>query len=118
MTYTVTKSFASTLIFGSFLLSHGAFAAEEAKTAVEHGKELAVNLCQACHHFEGTEQAGTVAPPLVAMKARFPERQKLYEIIYDPHVATKSHTMMPPFGRNGLVDDNQIQLIIDFLYTL
>jgi sulfur-oxidizing protein SoxX len=52
------------------------------------------------------------------MKARFPERQKLYEIIYDPHVATKSHTMMPPFGRNGLVDDNQIQLIIDFLYTL
>ena len=110
--------FSGTLIMGSLLISHSAVAAQKAATAVDQGKALAINLCQACHQFEGTNQAGTVGPPIVAMKARFPDRQKLYEIIYDPHVAIKPYTMMPPFGRNGLVDEQQIQLIIDFLYTL
>ena len=121
MKYIITTIFtcvASTLIIGSFLISHNAIAAEKAKTPLEQGKELTINLCQACHQFEGTNQAGTVGPPLLAMKARFPDSKKLYEIIYDPHVAIKSDAMMPPFGRNGLVDDNQTQLIIDFLYTL
>lgn len=118
MKCTMTKSFAGTLIMGSFLMSTGTVVAEQAKAPLEQGKELAINLCQACHQFEGTNQAGTVGPPIVAMKERFPDQQKLYEIIYDPHVAIKSYTMMPPFGRNGLVDDKQIQLIIDFLYTL
>lgn len=108
---------AGTLIMGCFLISHNAIAAEKAKTPLEQGKELTINLCQACHQFEGTNQAGTAGPPMVAMKARFPDKNRLYEIIYDPH-AIKPHTMMPPFGRNGLVDDKQLQLIIDFLYTL
>ncbi len=107
-----------TLVMGSLLGSNEAIAAEKAKTPLEQGKELTVTLCQACHQFEGTNQAGTVGPAIVAMKARFPDRKKLYEIIYDPHVAIKPYTMMPPFGRNGLVDEHQIQLIIDFVYTL
>ena len=121
MKYIITTIFtcvAGTLITGTVLTSHDAIAAEKAGTPLEQGKELTINLCQACHQFEGTNQAGTVGPPILAMKARFPDRKKLYEIIYDPQVAIKSYTMMPPFGRNGLVDDHQIQLIIDFLYTL
>lgn len=109
---------AGMLIIGVFLISPGVIAAEKAKTPLEQGKELTIGLCQACHQFEGTTQAGTLGPPMVAMKARFPERNRLHDIIYDPHVAIKPHTMMPPFGRNGLVNENEIQLIIDFLYTL
>jgi sulfur-oxidizing protein SoxX len=121
MKYAVTRILtcvAATLIIGTFLISHDTSAADKAKTPLEQGKELTINLCQACHQFEGTTQAGTVGPPLLAMKERFPDSKKLYEIIYDPHVAIKSDTMMPPFGRNGLVDDSQIQLMIEFLYTL
>jgi sulfur-oxidizing protein SoxX len=37
--------------------------------------------CMACHTFAGLEktrlQAGNIAPPLVAMKSRFPDRAKL-----------------------------------------
>ena len=91
---------------------------EAEKTPLEQGKELAVEYCQACHFFEGTDQAGTVGPPLLAMKPRFPAREKIEGIIYDSQVTTKPHTMMPPFGRNGLLDEQQIQLIVDFLYTL
>lgn len=82
------------------------------------GKKLALQFCQACHHYEGTEQAGTVAPPLLKMKSRFPDRKKLYTIIYDPIKVLKPHTMMPPFGRNKLMDKTEINLLIDFLYTL
>jgi sulfur-oxidizing protein SoxX len=114
----ITAFIAGTLVFGSCVISHEAIAAEKTKSPLEQGKELAISLCQACHHFEGTDQAGTVGPPILAMKARFPDRKKLHEIIYDPHVAIKPHTIMPPFGRNGLVDENQIEMIIDFLYTL
>jgi sulfur-oxidizing protein SoxX len=91
---------------------------DTAKTPVEQGRELAVEFCQACHYFEGTDQAGTAGPPLLAIKPRFPDRQKLVEIINDPQVATKPYTMMPPFGRNGLIDQHQIELIVDYLYTL
>jgi sulfur-oxidizing protein SoxX len=93
-------------------------AAEPDKPAIEEGKQLALKFCQACHQYPGTDQAGTVAPPLLGMKARFPDRKKLYNIIYDPQVAIKSSTMMPPFGRNELLAKDEIQKIIDFLYTL
>ena len=97
-------------------------AAKESKTPtqspIQQGRDLSVEYCQACHYFEGTDQAGTLGPPLVAMKPRFPERQRLEQIIYDPHKAIKPYSMMPPFGRNGLLDSAQINLVIDYLYTL
>jgi sulfur-oxidizing protein SoxX len=93
-------------------------AGQSQQTTVEQGKKLALKFCQACHHYAGTEQAGTVAPPLMGIKARFPDRKKLYEIIYDPQVAVKKDTMMPPFGRNELLVKDEIEKIIDFLYTL
>ncbi len=114
-------SVASALVIGGLAISTGAAAAEKQekpKTPLEKGRDLTITMCQACHHFEGTDQAGTLGPPIVAMKARFPEKKRLYDIIYDPHVAIKSDTMMPPFGRNGLLDDKEIGLIIDYLYTL
>ena len=90
----------------------------DSKSSVDEGKDLSLKLCQTCHHYKDTEQAGTVGPPLIGMKARFPDRKKLYDIIYDPQVAIKKDTMMPPFGRNELIAKDQIEKIIDFLYTL
>lgn len=85
---------------------------------IAQGQEISLKFCQTCHEYQGTEQAGSVAPPLLGMKSRFPDRKKLYDIIYDPQVALKPHTMMPPFGRNKLLKEDEIQKVIDFLYTL
>lgn len=93
-------------------------AAESQSSNIDNGKRLALEYCQACHQYTGTEQAGNVAPPFVGMKARFPDRKKLFNIIYDPQVAMNKDTMMPPFGRNELLVDGEIEQIIDFLYTL
>lgn len=103
----------------SFLTLSIAVGAEQApQTPVEKGRAIAVDLCQACHTFPGADQAGTVGPEFIKMKARFPEREKLRAIIYDAHKALKRHTMMPPFGRHGFVDKEQTEQLIDFIYTL
>lgn len=109
-------------VIGVFVLSLAfsacALAAEAAESTIQEGKKLTLDFCQACHKYEGTEQAGTVAPPLVSMKSRFPDRKKLYDIIYNPQSALKPQTMMPPFGQNYLLSKEEIEKIIDFLYSL
>ena len=85
---------------------------------VSAGKKLALEFCVACHQFTGTTQAGSLGPPLLVMKSRFPDRKTIYNIIYDPAVAIRPHTMMPPFGRNKLLMKEEINKIIDFLYSL
>ena len=71
---------------------------------IEKGKQMPGSKkgnCLTCHMFEGGQQTGNVGPPMVAMKARFPERKALVEYIKDP---TKRNplTAMPPFGRNKI----------------
>ncbi len=110
--------FTGSLMAGLLLGPTAAIADENNQTPLQQGKSLTIEYCQACHYFEGSNQAGTVGPPFVAMKPRFPERQKLHSVIYDPQVASKPHSMMPPFGRHGLLSDDEIRLIMDYLYTL
>lgn len=79
--------------------------------------------CLACHIMvtpnwpEGFPEGGNTAPPLVAMKARFPDRAKLNAQISDARDANPN-SMMPPFKTHGILSDKQIENIIDFLYTL
>lgn len=107
---------------GALLLSSqsvlGSSHSKAPKTPLEQGKAKTIQMCQACHVFPGATQAGTVGPAFVAMKARFPDRQRLRDIIDDPHKSIKPHTMMPPFGRNGLMNKEEIELVIDYLYTI
>lgn len=80
--------------------------------------------CMGCHKFKGLEktrlQAGNVAPPLVAMKQRYPGKKgkkKLYNRVFD---ATKfnKNSSMPPFGRHKILKKKDIENIVEFLYTL
>lgn len=85
------------------------------------GKKLAFNRskgnCLTCHEIKGGNSPGNVGPPLSDMKARFPERKDLVAIVSDE---TKRNplTVMPPFKRNLILNDKEIEAIVDFLYTL
>ena len=89
--------------------------------SVEQGRELAFSRskgnCLACHQIEGGELAGSVGPPLVQMKTRFPDRDVLFDRIWD-ETQTNPMTVMPPFGRHKILTEQEINKIIDFLYTL
>ena len=92
-----------------------------AEDMVALGKKIAENRkggnCFTCHDYKGANLPGNIGPPLVAMKARFPDKQKLYDQIYD---ATKNNpnTIMPPFGKYEILTKKQIQAVTDWVYTL
>ena len=88
---------------------------------VEQGKDLAFERskgnCLACHSIEDGELPGNLGPPLLAMKLRFPEREALKQQICDATMRNEN-TRMPPFCRHGILTENEVDLIIDYLYTL
>lgn len=85
------------------------------------GKEIAFDRklgnCLACHMISGGELNGNIAPPLIAMKARFPDKAKLRAQIWDATVANPDSIMIP-FGRHGIMSEKQIDKVTDFIYSL
>lgn len=108
-------------IMSVVLLSSPAMSAEKENADIAKGKELAFDRkkgnCLACHAIEGGELAGSIGPPLIVMKLRFPERETMRAKIWD---ATESNpqSVMPPFGKNRILSDEEIEHIINFLYSL
>jgi L-cysteine S-thiosulfotransferase len=72
--------------------------------------------CLTCHDIKGGDAPGNVGPPLADMKTRFPERKELTAIVFD-ETKRNPQTVMPPFGRNLILTDGEIDAIVDFLYT-
>jgi sulfur-oxidizing protein SoxX len=115
----ITAASTVAILLGSMSIISTSFAAEE--DLVAEGKKIAEDRrkgnCFACHAYEGTDMAGNIGPPLVAMKARFPDKQKLYNQIWD---ATKANpnTMMPPFGKHEILSDKEIKAVTEWAHTL
>jgi len=88
---------------------------------VAEGKKVAENRkkgnCFACHSYEGASLPGNMGPPLVAMKARFPDKAVLRAQIAD---ATKNNpnTAMPPFGKHEMLSDKEIDALTEWAHTL
>jgi sulfur-oxidizing protein SoxX len=85
------------------------------------GKSLAMERnkgnCLACHVIEDGELPGTIGPPLVAMKLRYPEPAALKQQICDATIRNPD-SRMPPFCRHGILTEDEVELIVDYLYTL
>jgi sulfur-oxidizing protein SoxX len=100
-----------------------AVSAAQATTAdrIAAGKSLAMERskgnCLACHRIEDGKLPGTIGPPLLAMKLRFPEREKLTEQICDATIRNPD-SRMPPFCRHRILTQDEVELIVDYLYTL
>jgi sulfur-oxidizing protein SoxX len=88
---------------------------------IEKGKQLAFDRkkgnCLACHQIEGGTLAGNIGPPLVAMKARFPDYDKMKAQIADPR-EKNPNTIMIPFGPHGVLTPQEIELVSQYVYTL
>ena len=91
------------------------------KKAEMTGKELAFDRkkgnCLACHQIAGVDMAGNIAPELVAMSARFPDKAKLRAQIWDAQVANPD-TLMPPFGKHKILSDKEIDKVVEFISSL
>ena len=87
-------------------------AAEGQKLAFDRGK----GNCLTCHVIKGGEYPGTIGPELSDIKSKY-KRDELTAIVSDE---TKRNplTMMPPFGRNRILTEKEINAVVDFLLTL
>ena len=115
----IAAASAIAVLLGSMtVLSTSALAEDD---LVTQGKKIAEDRkkgnCFACHAYEGANLPGNIGPPLVAMKARFPDKQKLYDQIWDPTKANPN-TMMPPFGKHEVLSDKEIKAVTEWAYTL
>jgi sulfur-oxidizing protein SoxX len=72
--------------------------------------------CLTCHDIKGGDAPGNVGPPLADIKTRFPDRKELRGIVFD-ETKRNPQTVMPPFGRNLILTDGEIEAIVNFLYT-
>jgi sulfur-oxidizing protein SoxX len=63
------------------------------------------------------QTSANIGPPLIGIPARFPVRERLRRQVWDAGI-TNPDTVMPPFGRNQILTPEEIDLIVDYLYTL
>lgn len=96
--------------------SHGSSADMIAK-----GKQIAFHRqkgnCLTCHMMADGESPGNVGPPLIAMKARFPDKQVLRDQIYDPQQKNPG-SMMPPFGKHNILTEEELDAVVEFVHSL
>lgn len=100
----------------------GSTMAADAGSSQESGQSLAFDKnkgnCLACHAIPKDPKAtapGNIGPPLIGMKSRFPDRAKLRAQIWDATVANPN-TSMPPFGKNKILTEPEIDQVTEYIY--
>lgn len=88
---------------------------------VADGKKVAFDRkkgnCLSCHMIAGGELPGNIGPPLIAMKARFPNKAELRAQIWDSTVKNPN-SIMPPFGKHQILSEKEVDLITEFIHSL
>lgn len=87
-------------------------AAEGQKLAFDRGK----GNCLVCHTIKGGDNPGTIGPELSNITSKY-KRDELVAIVFD-ETRRNPLTVMPPFGRNRILTEKEINAIVDFLQTL
>ena len=89
--------------------------------AIEEGKKVAFDRkkgnCLSCHMIAGGELPGNIGPPLIAMKARFPDKAVLRAQIWDS-TEKNPYSIMPPFGKHRILTEKEVDLVTEFIHTL
>jgi sulfur-oxidizing protein SoxX len=118
----VQLAFLVSLAFSPCFIGPGM--AADGASAHEAGRSAAFDKnrgnCLACHAIPNDPTAtspGNIGPPLIGMKARYPDRAKLRAQIWDA-TAVNPRTAMPPFGKNKIMTEPEIDQVTDYIYGI
>ena len=116
----IAPSFRNAAPVLALLASLAAAVPAHAQSAASEGQKLAFDRgkgnCLTCHVIKGGENPGTIGPELSDMKNKY-KRDELLAIVFD-ETRRNPQTPMPPFGRNRILTEKEIDAIVDFLQTL
>lgn len=76
--------------------------------------------CAACHKAPNDAAIKTksnIGMPLEAIKMRYPDRAKLRDLIWDLSKSVPN-TIMPPYGKNRILSDDEIDSLVIYLETI
>ncbi len=117
----ISRTAAAVAALGMLAMAGSSTVLAADSSVIEEGKKIAFDRkkgnCLACHQIEGGSLPGNIGPPLIAMKARFPDKAKLRAQIWDATRANPN-SMMPPFGRHKILSEEEIDKVVEFIYTL
>jgi L-cysteine S-thiosulfotransferase len=92
-----------------------------AQSTASEGQKLAFDRskgnCLTCHVIKGGDLPGSIGPELKDIKSKYPDRNDLVAIVTD-ETKRNPQTVMPPFGRNRILTEQEINAVVDFLQTL
>lgn len=106
-----------------FVLSVGLLAASSGISYADElpGQQLALDVnkgnCHACHKLPGAERSGNIAPRLSGIAQKYPDIKQLQAFIHDPTLSNPN-TIMPPYGRHGILTEQEIVEISKFIHLL
>ncbi len=98
-------------LFGAAVLGPVAAWAESADALT-----LARQNCEQCHQIKGLQNFGNIGPSLLDLKDRYADRKEVAAIIFD-ETKRNPQTAMPPFGRNLILNTDEIETLVDYLYN-
>ncbi len=105
----------------AFVLSPGAYADSPSAEDIAEGKKIAFSRkkgnCLACHAMDDGTLAGNGGPPLIVMKVRYPDIKVLRAQIWDA-TERNPNSIMPPFGRHGILNDDEIDKVVAYVSSL
>jgi L-cysteine S-thiosulfotransferase len=109
------------IIFYSVLLFSCTTAIKTPEQTLITGKQIAFNRdkgnCLACHVIEDGEFPGNIGPELKTLTSRFKNKQQLRDQIWDA-TQFNPETSMPPFGKNKILTETEIDQVVDYLWIL
>jgi sulfur-oxidizing protein SoxX len=118
----IAPFFAKPALFPALLLAVVLSAGSaQAQSAAAEGQKIAFDRgkgnCLTCHVIKGGDLPGSIAPELKDIKSKYPNRADLVAILTDETLRNPL-TVMPPFGRNRILTEQEINAVVDFLQTL
>lgn len=91
------------------------------ETAFTGGKKIAFTFeqgnCLACHVIADGDSPGNIGPELKELSSRFKDKTQLRQFIWDA-TQFNPNTSMPPFGKNKILSDDEINQVVDYLWEL
>jgi L-cysteine S-thiosulfotransferase len=85
------------------------------------GKQIAFERskgnCLACHQIADGEQPGNLGQPLIGIATKFQDKQQLRNLVWDA-TQLNPETTMPPFGRNKILTEAELDSVVEYLWSL
>jgi len=85
------------------------------------GKEISFQRnkgnCLACHVIQDGEDPGNIGPELINIQNKFVSKRELKALLWDA-TQFNPNTSMPPFGKHNILTENELNAVVNYIWSL